>query len=470
MRGLEISRDTEIGGSLAAVGFVVALVGACWFFVSELQRGRPDTPEGDGPLRGGYRLDRAWLAALVIVLAVGAAVRVTGLDTKGLSHPEAIVPGLDLPADISMPPPRHGLAETAVWHFFVEEHPFGYYLGMWLWTQIFGASLLSIQAPEALLGVLSIHLVYRVGRLAYGAHVGVVAAALLALHGFHVYWSQAARSFAPGACLGLLSTALLLEMARGSRARPWREAAYVLTTVVGTMTVKFYWPFLVTQMLWATLRDQGSHRRPPRLAVVQSLAFMLAAPMLAHSVMLAWVPDIVSHSPNGGTALPSFGFLAQYFSFGFLLQHGAYEGGELDLPQVASAAILALAVVLLAFGLWLGTRSEEPPFEAPDPPSGWPLALAAVGTSITVLGFAFVADRRRELLAVMSLLPLAMSLAPWAVGLARAAIARLGPGLRRMVGGGGQASALIVLLAGGPTLVLFVLSSAYSFTAPRPFL
>ena len=430
--GIEIARVIWIGAPLVAIGFGVALAGACWFFVSELRRPRPSTPETVGPAHG-QSLDGAWLAALVFVLAVGAAVRLIGLDAKGLSHPE-VVPGLDVPAEISVPPPRHGLGEAAVWHFSVEQHPFGYYLAMWLWIKIFGASLLSIRAPEALLGALSVYLTYRVGRVVYGAHVGVIAAALFALHGCHIFWSQNARSYAPGACLGLLSTALLLETTRGSRARPWREAAYVLTTVAGTMTVEFFWPFLAAQMLWVALRVRGSHGRPPRMAVVQSLACVLAAPMLAHGVMLAWVPD--PSSAGGAAPPPSFGFLTQYFSFGFLFQHGAYDGGELDLPRVASAAMLALALVLLAFGLRLGTHSEEPAFEAPEPPSPRPLAAAALGSSTTMLGFAFLAEQRRELVAIMSLLPLAMLLVPWATGRARSVIARLGPGLQSVLGGG----------------------------------
>ena len=456
---IDFARFAWLGMPLVVTGLVVVLVVAGGIFVSELRRSRTQT-RGDASVpRVGRRLDRAWLVALVVVLAVGALVRLTGLEVKGISHPEAYIPGLDLPASISEPPPRHGLVETAVWHFRSEPHPVGYYLAMWLWTQIFGASLLSIRAPEAILGTLSVYLVYRVGRSAYNARVGVIAAALLALHGFHIFWSQAARSYAPGACLGLLSTGLLLETTRGARPRPGLEAAYVLTTVAGTMTVEFFWPFLAAQMLWIALRHGDRRRRPPRAAVVQTFAFVCAAPMLSHAAMLGY---------NTGPP-PSLAFLIEYFSFGFLFQHGAFERTVFELPLAASVTILLLSLVLIGSGLRFGSV-EDPPVAVRKPPSPWPLVVAALGSFATMLGIALVSYLRNGWLAVLSLLPLVMLLAPWATGALRPTIARFSPRLERVLARGGTTTALIALLAIVPTLTLFLASYTLTLMAPRAYM
>lgn len=458
---IDVARMAWLGVPLVAMGLGIALLATCWLVVSERHREQSCAPEKVEPPRAGQPLDRAWLAALIVVVAVGAAVRLTGLDAKGLSHTEVYVPGLDLPADISEPPPRHRLVETAVWHFLYEPHPFGYYLAMWLWTQSFGASLLSIRMPEALWGLLSVYLIYRVGRSVYGSRVGVIAAALLALHGFHIYWSQTARMYAPGAGLGVLSTGLLLEMTRRSRPRPWCEAAYVVTTVAGTMTVELFWPFLAAQTLWVALRERDVPWRPPRAAVIQTLAALLAAPTLSHSVMLA---------RHGAAPPPSLGFLAHYFSFGFLFRHGAYDGGEVELPLVASGAVLLLGLVLAGHGMRCAARADESDGEVPNPISSWPLAVAAVGSATMMLGMAFVAEQRTDTLMVMSLLPLVALLVPRAAGRVGPAVGRLSPRLAHVVAHGGHPAALVALLAVGPTLALFVVSFALTLTAPRAFL
>lgn len=406
------------------------------------------------------RTGRPWLAALLVVLALGALLRLTGLETKGISHPESYIPGIDLPARISEPPPRHGLVETAVWHFRDEPHPFGYYLAMWMWVQVFGASLLSIRVPEAILGTISIYLLYRVGKSAYNPQVGVIAAALLSVHGFHTFWSQAARMYAPGAFLGLLSTVLLFALARSPRARPWVEAAYVLTTVAGTMTVEFFWPLLAIQVLWVALRHPPFARGPSRTAVVQALACICSAPMLSHAVMLG---------RNNAAPPPSLAFLFEYFSFGFLFQHGAYSDAIFELPFAVAVAVALLSVVLLRSGLRFRS-GEDPPVPVHSPPPRWPLAVAALGSATTMLGIALVAPQRNEVLALLSTLPLAMLLIPEASRGLRPTLARVSPQLERVLARGGTTAGLVALLALGPTLALFAVSNWLTLTAARAFL
>lgn len=338
-----------MGAPLIVSGLVVALAACSWIAIVELKRAGSRAPAEEERQPSAGSLDRTWTSLLVLALVVGAFVRVTGLDVKGLSHPEAYIPGIDLPAGISDPPPRHALVETAAWHFRSEPHPFGYYLAMWGWTKVFGASLTSIRAPGALLGVLSIFLIDRVGVSAYGTRVGVVAAGLLSLHGFHIFWSQAARMWVPGACLGLLSTWLLLEMTRTRRARPRIEWAYVLTTVAGAMTIEFYWALLCVQILWTALSHRQTSSGVPRAAVIQTLAFILSAPMLSHAMMLG---------RNGAAPPPSLEFLRDHFSFGFLFQHGVSTEDFYELPVAVSIAVLAASIAFIVLGLRVSTREE----------------------------------------------------------------------------------------------------------------
>jgi hypothetical protein len=390
-------------------------------------------------------------------LTVGTVVRGAGLGAKGISHPEAYIPGIDLPGAISEPPPRHAFAETASYHLWREPHPFGYYLAMWGWTKIFGASLTSIRAPEAILGVLSIYLIYLVGRSAYGPQVGVIAAALLSLHGFHVFWSQAARMWVPGACLGLLSSWLLLEMTRSGRPRPGFDVAYVMTTVAGVMTVEFYWALLGIQITWTALNHQQAACRIPRTAVIQAMAFMMSGPMLAHGVMLG---------RNNAAEPPTLEFLRDYFSFGFLFVAGATSERFYQIPPLVSLAVLAASVALIVAGLRACTHETV----SPQPASAEMglLVMCAAGMVLFMLGFAAMAEQRRPTLVVLSALPIVAILFPLISAAMPPSLRRLPDGAERLQRGRALKT-LVVLLAFVPTLVIFAVSFKLTLTAPRAF-
>ena len=123
---------------LAATG--VTLVGGAllWLLFSEYRRYNPlpATAQGATPEANRTR----WLVALSLIVLVGAVLRIYDIDLKTITHPEVYSPNIDLPADISTPPPRHGFVETLRWHFLAEPHPVGYYMGMWAWTCRVGRS------------------------------------------------------------------------------------------------------------------------------------------------------------------------------------------------------------------------------------------------------------------------------------------------------------------------------------------
>ena len=98
----------------------------------------------------------------------------------------------------------------------------GYYLAMFGWTRLFGTTEMALRLPGALLGTASVWLIYCIGARVWFPAVGALAAVMLALHGFHIQWSQNARMYVPAAFLALLATWFLLAVADSSRRRRWR--------------------------------------------------------------------------------------------------------------------------------------------------------------------------------------------------------------------------------------------------------
>lgn len=322
----------------------------------------------------------------VVLCVLGAAVvlamllRVWGIEQRSMSHPEIYIPGIELVPDISEPPPRHDLAGTIWWHFHDEPHPMGWYVGMLGWTKLFGTSHLSLRSPGILFAMGSIPLIFLIARSIFGSSIGCLAALLLSLHGFHVFWSQMARMYVAGAFLSLLATWLLLCLIRTSKPRPWLEFSYVASVVIGVLTVEFFWPLIMIHLLWTVLvlprlesiSKRFSHRiglsQGARLFQIQSLAFILAAPTLVHSVYRA----------RKGAALdPSPDFLIEYFSFGFLFAKDEFTIPQLQIGQVWVWLLLTFALLLLTASLRAPKR-EAPIFATTPRISVWIPGLLAV--------------------------------------------------------------------------------------------
>jgi len=74
-------------------------------------------------------------------------------------------------------------------------HPPLYYLIMKVWTAVFGYSEISLRAPSVIFGVLTIYVVYLIGKKIYDKKTAVIASVLLVTSGLHIYYSQEARMY-----------------------------------------------------------------------------------------------------------------------------------------------------------------------------------------------------------------------------------------------------------------------------------
>ena len=87
--------------------------------------------------------------------------------------------------------------------------------------QLLGPTALALRLPSALLGAATIPALYWVGSRMAGRHAALIAAALLCVSGFHVWFSQEARMYALLCLTTVLFAGAALEYALGSS---WRWA------------------------------------------------------------------------------------------------------------------------------------------------------------------------------------------------------------------------------------------------------
>lgn len=75
-------------------------------------------------------------------------------------------------------------------------HPPGFFIILWLWTHLFGIGEIFVRIPSVIFGLLSVYLIYLLGRKVHSKYLGLLAALLLAVNPLHIYYSQEARMYA----------------------------------------------------------------------------------------------------------------------------------------------------------------------------------------------------------------------------------------------------------------------------------
>jgi 4-amino-4-deoxy-L-arabinose transferase-like glycosyltransferase len=339
-----------------------------------------------------------YMATLFLILLVALLLRLEGIDLRGMSHVEVYIPGISLPPLISEPPPRYDFFTMLSWHWHDEPHPQAYYVLMFFWVKLFGTSLEALRIPSVLFGAGAVWLIYVLGSMAYDRRIGLISAALLALNGHHIYWSQNARMYAMACFLALASAVLLLSLLRGSSRRPLVETGYVGVTLLGLYTQLFFWPFLAAQMLLVLMYSRYERGNISRLFSLQALAGMLGSPMWAHAVYRSREIDL-------GT--PSLSFLQDFINFGFTYIRDYFTSvPPRDVSSGIELAATGLALACLLGGL-LNRRYRLVLESSQEPLSAWRMLIpVAVGFSLVIVALAISAWWRQGLIAVTSIVPL----------------------------------------------------------------
>lgn len=414
----------------------------------------------------------ASIGLLCLVTLLGLLVRLYGLDTVSLSHPEIYVPGIPLPEGISEPPPRHDFLFTLWWHFHKEPHPIGWYLAMLGWTDLFGTSTWALRLPSAIFGSLTIPVTYLVARKAFGPLIGMTAAFALALHGYHIEWSQIARMYVVGAFFGMLALWLAMILVNAPQKRPGVEFAYFLVLVAGVQTTELFWGIFAAQIGWlALVHDDAPTGRGAglswaakngidRLLQVQSMALMVGATSLLQSVYLG---------RSGAAGDPTVQFIEDYLSFGFLFRVDQETFRGIPFPLAAVGLFLAFSTVLIAAAF----RSEKVPEGEISPLGGVDFRIRialAVASCALLFWLATIAHHRRLVLMVVAVTPLLALAGPAIVIFWRSLAHRYFPVLfsvSHRVGRNRLLLAIAALLVPG---LFFVASFHASVLAPRAFL
>ena len=223
-------------------------------------------------------------------------------------------------------------------------HPPLFYLMLRSWRQLFGASIGVTRSFSALLSLLLLAGVYCLCLELFGsALAGWLAAALIALSPFHLYYAQEAREYVLVTALMVLSSVALLRARRIGSAGAW--LLYAASILAGLYTSLL---FFATVMVHAAYVFATSARPHDRKAV-RNFVFC-AVPVVAASV--PWLWTVATHRQEVASGLAWFGTPVTSRSY---VAHALSELGGLFLwaPwSLRDLATLGIALlVLVAYSL-----------------------------------------------------------------------------------------------------------------------
>jgi len=335
------------------------------------------------------------VVALVLLMIVGGFFRLHNLGEKTVTHVEMYVPGIRLPHGISYPEERLTLVKVLTSTLNSDTHPPAFYMMMWFWTKIFGTTTWAMRLPSGLLGTACIPLVFWLGVLTRQEAAGWIAAALVAVNGHLVFWSQVARMFTFACCLGLLATILLLRVARQPHPSQTLRFLYVAIMLLGLCTHIFFWLILAAHMFWTQLSAYTERLPLPGAAKLQFLVLILGSPLLASSAY---------QSGNTLAALSSnvFVYAREYVQFGFAFPLLGYSSGVFpargsipltDDPHLSVARWLffLLSLALFTIGVCSINAPKGRLLTDTSGPSYKSCLLAALAAALAILLFVFVA-------------------------------------------------------------------------------
>ncbi len=134
-------------------------------------------------------------ALVILVVVVGAILRLYRLPDIPFTHDEF---SAILRTQFSS---FHELVEKGI---KIDGHPAGVQVFLYYMVRIFGVSEVALKTPFIMFGILSIWLVYLIGKDWFNATVGLVVASFVAFLQFPVMYSQIARPYASGLCFALM--------------------------------------------------------------------------------------------------------------------------------------------------------------------------------------------------------------------------------------------------------------------------
>jgi mannosyltransferase len=322
--------------------------------------------EGNAQVFSGGNEKALWL---LLIIAVAIVLRFRGLAFQSYGFEELLSARCSNPANSF----AHVLNLSLTSYLLPLQQ-----LGMWFSYQALGYNDWAGRLPSALAGVLTVPVIYLLGRDLFDSQTGLYAAALVTPNYYLLYYAQDARSYALLCFLACLSCLFLVRILRS--AAWFNPLLYAIAMTALLFTHRFALPVFAIQVCLFLLYWIFYGWSDRWLLVRAGVALLLVA-----AAMVPLVPVIVEHAPisevmlKQPSALVGVRLFISYFNSAWLalcmavlvlvaLLAAVYRGFRATKSSWPVFSVIALFLwIVLGFLLpWLGGLFAQPVLTDPN--------------------------------------------------------------------------------------------------------
>ena len=150
------------------------------------------------------------------------------------------------------------------------------------WTQAVGLSEVKLRLLSVLFGILSIYIIYLIGKILFDYKVGLVSAFILSINYLHINYSQEARTYSLGVLLALLTVYFLISALKTQKTRHW--IAYIVSSALLLYTHYFASLIVIFEYLFLLLFWK-SYKESVKKMVISGIGISI--------LYLPWIPALI---------------------------------------------------------------------------------------------------------------------------------------------------------------------------------
>lgn len=227
-------------------------------------------------------------------------------------------------------------------------HPPGWSVILWLWTQIFGISEVSIRMPSVIFGVLTIFIVYLIGKKLLSEKLGIIAALLICLNPLHIFYSQEARMYSMATLAVSINILLFIKYLKSDKVSYLSLSASNFFVLMSDYLAYFIFPAQFIIML----------------LINKKIGFKWVGSLIIAGILSVWwIPVFVGQFNTGSIAaanLPTWKFVVGAFDFKTLpLTSVKFIIGRISIAdKILYALVLLPIMIFYGFLLWRGFKES----------------------------------------------------------------------------------------------------------------
>ncbi len=237
-------------------------------------------------------------------------------------------------------------------------HPPAFFAISWVWNQIFGTSEIAIRVPSVIFGILTIYLVYLIGKKLGSRKLGLLSALLLAINPLHVYYSQEARMYSLAALAVSINIFLLIRFLKEGKLNFLLFTLSSFFILMSDYVAALIFP--AELVIIFLMRKIASPLRG--LAMTAPAMTWFKSFLMATVFSIWWIPIFLSQLNIGMVAsanLPTWKFVVGSFDLKAIpLTFVKFIIGRISISDKLIYFLIILPIVLLfLFLIWRGIKT-----------------------------------------------------------------------------------------------------------------